>query len=106
MGLISSVVRWRNPAKKSEKRVNTRGNSKLHVSTPLWLQPAAHAQLSVRPGNIRCCSFSLVKVSQGCSQLIHMRIVLALASGLETRNPLQNRQEKNEFYFLIREKIS
>jgi hypothetical protein len=28
-----------------------------------------------------------------------MRFVPALASGLETRNPLQNRQEKNEFYF-------
>jgi hypothetical protein len=28
-----------------------------------------------------------------------------LASGLETRNPFQNRQEKNEFYFWPREKI-
>jgi len=28
-----------------------------------------------------------------------------LASGLETRNPFKNRQEKNEFYFLGREKI-
>jgi hypothetical protein len=27
-----------------------------------------------------------------------------LASGLETRNPFQNRQEKNEFYFLRRKK--
>jgi hypothetical protein len=29
----------------------------------------------------------------------------ALASGLETRNPLQNRQEKNEFNFFGRQKI-
>jgi hypothetical protein len=30
-----------------------------------------------------------------------MRFVSALASGLETRNQLQNRQEKNEFYFSL-----
>jgi hypothetical protein len=34
-----------------------------------------------------------------------MRLVLVLAGGLETRNPFQNRQEKNEFYFFGREKI-
>jgi hypothetical protein len=28
-----------------------------------------------------------------------MLFVAVLASGLETRNPFQNRQEKNEFYF-------
>jgi hypothetical protein len=35
-----------------------------------------------------------------------MRFVAALASGLETRNPLRNRQEKNEFNFSIATKIS
>ena len=39
------------------------------------------------------------KVSQKCSQLIHMRFVPVLASGLETRNRFQNRQEKNKLYF-------
>jgi len=34
-----------------------------------------------------------------------MRFVPVLASGLETRNPFQNRQEKNEFYFLAARKI-
>jgi hypothetical protein len=34
-----------------------------------------------------------------------MRFVLVLASGLETRNPSQNRQEKNEFYFLVAQKF-
>jgi len=29
----------------------------------------------------------------------------ALASGLETRNHLRKRQEKNEFYFQLREEI-
>ena len=28
----------------------------------------------------------------------------SLASGLETRNPLRNRQEKNEFYFQLQRK--
>jgi hypothetical protein len=34
-----------------------------------------------------------------------MCFVSALASGLETRNQLQNRQEKNEFYFSLAIKI-
>jgi hypothetical protein len=34
-----------------------------------------------------------------------MLFIVVLASGLETRNPFQNRQEKNEFYFLAAEKI-
>jgi hypothetical protein len=106
MELISSVIRWRNPEKKCEKRVNTRENRELRAEMPPWLQPAARAQSIVCSGNLRCCSFSLLKVSQKCSQLIHMRFASVLASGLETRNPFQNRQEKNEFYFLAREKFS
>src|SRR6266581_1519429 len=72
---------------------------------PLCGQLAAYAQSIVCWGNFRCCSFSLVKISQKCSQLIHMRFVPAFASGLETRNPFRNRQEKNEFNFFGREKI-
>jgi len=34
-----------------------------------------------------------------------MRFVPVLASGLETRNQLENRQEKNEFIFHRQEKI-
>ena len=44
------------------------------------------------------------EVSQTCSQLIHTRLGVVLASWLETRNPLQKRQEKNEFYFQLRQK--
>jgi hypothetical protein len=44
------------------------------------------------------------EVSQTCSQLIHTRFVVVLASGLETRNQLRKRQEKNEFYFQLRQK--
>jgi hypothetical protein len=43
------------------------------------------------------------EISQTCSQLIHTRFVV-VASGLETRNQSQKRQEKNEFYFQLREK--
>jgi hypothetical protein len=46
----------------------------------------------------------LPEISQTCSQLIHTRFVVVLASGLETRNPLRKRQEKNEFYFQLRQK--
>jgi hypothetical protein len=33
-----------------------------------------------------------------------MRFMAALASGLETRNQLRKRQEKNEFYFRLQQK--
>jgi hypothetical protein len=71
---------------------------------PLWKQLAAHAQSFVCWGKVRPYPFSPVKISQKCSQLIHMRFAPAFASGLETRNRLQNRQEKNEFYFFGRQK--
>jgi hypothetical protein len=48
---------------------------------------------------------SLPGVFQTCSQLIHTRFVAALASGLETRNQLRKRQEKNEFNFRLRQKV-
>jgi hypothetical protein len=35
-----------------------------------------------------------------------MRFASVLASGLETRNPFENRQEKNEFIFQSAKKIS
>ena len=105
MELISSVIRWRNPEKKCEKRIDTRENRELRAEMPPWLQPAARAQSVVCSGNLRCCSFSLLKVSQKCSQLIHMRFVPVLASGLETRNRFQNRQEKNSIYFSSARKI-
>src|SRR5262249_16236657 len=38
------------------------------------------------------------------SQLIHTRFIVVLASGLETRNQLRKPQEKNEFYFQLRQK--
>lgn len=105
MELFPSVIRRRNAKEKCQKRVNTRENGQTRALILLWLQAAAHAQSIVCSGDFRCCSFSLPKVSQKCSQLIHMRFVPVLASGLETRNPFQNRQEKNEFYFLAARKI-
>jgi hypothetical protein len=97
--LSPGAIRRGNAEKKSQKRANTRENGQTHASTLLWVQPAAHAQLVVLSMNSWCCSFSPMKVSQKCSQLIHIRFVPVLASGLETRNRSQNRQEKNEFYF-------
>jgi hypothetical protein len=42
--------------------------------------------------------------SQTCSQLIHTHFIVVLASGLETRNRLRKRQEKNEFNFQLGQK--
>jgi hypothetical protein len=46
------------------------------------------------------------EISQTCSQLIHTRFVVFFAGGLETRNQLRKRQEKNEFNFQFRPKNS
>ncbi len=101
MELSPSVIPRGNAKKKCQERVNTRENRQIHPSKSLWLQPAARAHSVVLSGNYWCCSFSPIKVSQKCSQLIHMRFVPVLASGLETRNRFQNRQEKNKFYFSL-----
>jgi hypothetical protein len=103
--LFPSVSRRGNVEKKCRKRVNTREKGEMHASTSRWLQPATHTHSIVLSGSFWCRSFSLLKVSQGCSQLIHMRFVPVLASGLETRNQFENRQEKNEFYFSSPRKI-
>jgi hypothetical protein len=58
------------------------------------MSPGGVACSIVVPGSFSSRSFWLVKVSQKCSQLIHMRSCFCLASGLETRNRFQNRQEK------------
>src|SRR5438105_7883352 len=101
MELSPSVIPRRNAKKKCQERVNTRENRQIHPSKSLWLQPAARVHSVVLSGNCWCRSFSPIKVSQKCSQLIHMRFVPVLASGLETRNRFQNRQEKNKFYFSL-----
>jgi hypothetical protein len=72
------------------------------------VRPARLARSIVVPGSFSSRSFSLLGVSQKCSQLIHRRSCFFLASGLETRNRFQNRQEKNEkkeFYFSSQPKI-
>jgi hypothetical protein len=68
------------------------------------MHPGKRARSIVVPGSSACGSFLVLKVSQKCSQLIHMHSGFCLASGLETRNRFQNRQEKNEFYFSLRTK--
>src|SRR5207249_1623845 len=91
--------------KNCRNRVNTRENGHARARDSLWLPSVVPAQGNVPLAIFWGCSFSLLKVSQKCSQLIHMRFVAAFASGLETRNPFRNRQEKNEFNFFGREKI-
>jgi len=105
MELFPYLIHRGNAEEKCQKCVNTRENAHTHAPRLLRLQAAPHARSIVFLGNFWCRSFSLVKVSQKCSQLIHMRFVPVLASGLETRNPFWNRQEKNEFYFSSRQKI-
>ena len=103
--LLPSVISPRRIEKNCQKRVNTRENASRRRSVSLYQQARAHLQSIALSRSFPCCSLSLPEVSQTCSQLIHMRFVAFLASGLETRNPLRNRQEKNEFYFQSRRKI-
>jgi hypothetical protein len=98
---VPSVISLREVEKNCQKHVNTRENDQTRRTVPSYQQPVAHAQSIVLSRSFPVYSFSLLEVSQKCSQLIHMRFVAALASGLETRNPLRKRQEKNEFYFQL-----
>ena len=90
--------------KKCQKGVNTRENGSSRRAVYVYYDARAHPQSIVLSGSFPCCSFLVQEVSQTCSQLIHTRFVAALASGLETRNQLRKRQEKNEFYFRLRPK--
>ena len=102
--LLPSVIRRSTVQKNCQKGTNTRENASRDRSMSLYIEARANPQSAVLSRSFPCCSFSLVEVSQTCSQLIHMRFMAALASGLETRNQLRKRQEKNEFYFRLRPK--
>jgi hypothetical protein len=88
------MIRWRNTQKKRQNRVNTRENGPRRASTVHWRRAGRLARSIVVPGSSSSRSLSQLKVSQKCSQLIHMRSCFCLASGLETRNRFQNPQEK------------
>jgi hypothetical protein len=98
---LAGVIRLSTAQKSCQERVNTRENASKRRSVSLYRQARAHPQSIVLSRSFRCCSLSLPEVSQTCSQLIHTRLVVVLASGLETRNLLRKRQEKNEFNFRL-----
>ena len=98
-----SMIRLSTVQKSCQEHVNTRQNASRCHSVSLYQQSRAHPQPIVLLRRFPCCSLSLPDVSQTCSQLIHTRFVAALASGLETRNQLRKRQEKNEFKFRLRQ---
>jgi hypothetical protein len=102
--LLPSVIRLSTAQKNCQKRVNTRENASKRRSVSLYYEARAHPQSIVFSRSFPRRSLSLPEVSQTCSQVIHTRFVIVLASGLETRNPLRKRQEKNEFNFRLRQK--
>ena len=102
--LLPRVIRRSTVQKKCQKGVNTRENASRRRAAYVYHEARAHQQSMVLSRSFLCCSFSLLEVSQTCSQLIHTRFVAVLASGLETRNQLQKRQEKNEFNFQLGQK--
>ena len=99
-----SVIRLSTVQKNCQEHVNTRQNASKRRSVSLYQQARVHPQPIVLLRRFSYCSLSLPDVFQTCSQLIHTRFVAALASGLETRNQLRKRQEKNEFKFRLRQK--
>jgi hypothetical protein len=105
IGLVSSVIRRLIVQKKCQKGINMRQNASKGRAVYVYREARAHLHSSVLSRSFRCCSFSQSRVSQTCSQLIHTRFEALLASGLETRNQLRKRQEKNEFNFNYSKKI-
>ena len=96
---LPSMIRRLTIQKKCQKGVNTRENASSRRAVYVEHRACAHPQTIVRARSFRCCSFLPSEIFQTCSQLIHTRFAVVLASGLETRNQLRKRQEKNEFYF-------
>jgi hypothetical protein len=90
------VTFWGDPEENCQKCVNTRENELRRALAIDWMPSGGVACSIVVLATSSSRSFLLLKVSQKCSQLIHMHSCFCLASGLETRNRFQNRQEKNE----------
>jgi hypothetical protein len=99
--LLPKAVSWCKAEKICQKRVNTRQNGSTRRSVRFGHQSRAPADSIVVSSGFLGCAFSRLDVSQKCSQLIHMRFAAALASGLEIRNPLRNRQAKKKILFSI-----
>jgi hypothetical protein len=100
--MVSSVIRRRNVEKERQKRTNTRENRLWRASVIHWMRPGKLARSIVVPGSSSSRSFSRLKVSQKCSQLIHMRSCSASPAGLRLEIPFKidkKKIEKKEFYF-------
>ena len=103
--LLPRVIRRSTVQKKCQKGVNARENALRRRSAYVYHEARAQQHSIVLSRSFPCCSFLLSEVSQTCSQLIHTCFVVFLAGGLETRNQLRKRQEKNEFNFRLGQKI-
>src|SRR6476646_4385388 len=99
--LFPSMIQRLIVQKKCQKGVNTRENSSSRRAVCVYYGALSPAQSILLARSFWSCSFLRSEIYQTCSQLIHTRFVAALASGLETRNQLRKRQEKNEFYFQL-----
>jgi hypothetical protein len=106
--LIANVTSWGGPEENCQKCVNTRENRLRWVLAIDWTSSGGAARSFVVPGSFSSRSFSLLKVSQKCSQLIHMRSFSASPAGLRLEIPFKidkKKNEKREFYFSSRTKI-
>jgi hypothetical protein len=92
--LVSSVVRWRNAEKNRQKRINTRENGLRRASVTHWMRRDRLARCIVVPGSSSRRSFSLLKVSQKCSQLIHITFVSASPAGLRVEITFKTDKKK------------
>src|SRR5215203_3699126 len=90
--------------KQCQKGRNTRENASSRHAVYFYHDVREHPQSSFAARLFRYSSLLVPEISETCSQVIHTRFVVVLASGLETRNQSRKRQEKNEFYFQLREK--
>ena len=94
-----SVIRLSTVQKNCQGHVNTRQNASRRRSASLYQQARAYPQPIVPLRRFPCCSLSLSDVSQTCSQLIHMRFVAALASGLRLEISCESDKKKMNLIF-------
>jgi hypothetical protein len=103
--LLPSVIRRSTVQKNCQKGVNTRENALRHRAVYVCHEPRTQPQAIVLSRSLPSRSFSLLEVSQKCSQLIHTSFMAASPAGLRLEISCESDKKKMNFIFDYDKKI-
>lgn len=93
------MIRRSRVQKKCQKGVNTRENPLRRHAVSVYQEARTQQQPIVLSRSFPCCSFLLPEISQTCSQLIHTRFLVVLASGLRLEISCESDKKKMNLIF-------